>query len=194
MDLEIGVKLIMLSSSSLILVCFIPNPQDLEIARLLGWYRIPLRSAPKLVSVDYLAFYQPSSFGDAGNRIEYIAEVRGNELTTRGELLRNEPDHPHAREEYYKIQLGPLEQLDSPIIAKSWKRLTFLYTIGEYLLQARTINELVIRSGERKMLWKSIRERSNDESSYSYVDNELEVDDSVLAFLLGYGNESGIPE
>ncbi|MCX6066007.1 MAG: hypothetical protein NT121_09660 [Chloroflexi bacterium] len=48
----------MLSPTSLILVCLIPTPRDLEIARLLGWYRIPFRSAPKVVAVDYLAFYQ----------------------------------------------------------------------------------------------------------------------------------------
>jgi hypothetical protein len=44
--------------TSLILVAVLNNPRDLEIARLLGWYRIPLRSAPKVIAVDYLAFYQ----------------------------------------------------------------------------------------------------------------------------------------
>ena len=49
--------------TDLILVAFMSTPRDLEIARVLGWYRIPLRTAPKVVSVDYLAFYQPASFG-----------------------------------------------------------------------------------------------------------------------------------
>ena len=35
-----------LSPTSLILVVLMNDPRDLEIARLLGWYRIPLRSAP----------------------------------------------------------------------------------------------------------------------------------------------------
>jgi len=99
----------MLTPTSLILVCLLPSPRDLEIARLLGWYRIPFRSAPKVVAVDYLAFYQPGSFGELGGRIEYIAPVRGHELTTRAELLRDEPEHPRAGEEYFKLQLGPLE-------------------------------------------------------------------------------------
>ena len=60
-----------LTPSSLILVCLIPTPRDLEIARLLGWYRIPLRTAPKVVTVDYLAFYQPSAFGEHGGQIEF---------------------------------------------------------------------------------------------------------------------------
>src|SRR5512147_3081845 len=97
-------------STSLILVAVLNNARDLEIARLLGWYRIPLRAAPKVIDVDYLAFYQASAFGvERRWRIETFAEVRGKELTTRAELLRDEPDHPHAREEYYKVQLGALE-------------------------------------------------------------------------------------
>ena len=109
------------------------NPRDLEIARLLGWYRIPLRTAPKVVAVDYLAFYQTGAFGDEKWRIQYFAPVRGHELTTRAELLKTELDHPRAKEEYYKIQLGPLESLPKPILAETWRRITFLYTTGEYL-------------------------------------------------------------
>ena len=44
--------------SSFVLVVFVPQPRDMEILRLLGWYRIPMRSAPKVLDVDYLAFYQ----------------------------------------------------------------------------------------------------------------------------------------
>lgn len=54
----------MISVTFLILVCFLPQPRDMEIARLLGWYRIPLKFAPKVVSMDYLVFYQPASFGE----------------------------------------------------------------------------------------------------------------------------------
>ena len=91
------------SPSSLVLVAVVNHPRDLEIARLLGWYRIPLRSAPKVVAVDYIAFYQTGAFGEEKWRIQYVAPVRGHELTTRAELLKNESDHPSARLEYYKI-------------------------------------------------------------------------------------------
>ena len=91
------------SPTSLILVAVITTPRDLEIARLLGWYRIPLRSAPKVVFVDYLAFYQTGMFGEEKWRIQYVAPVRGHELTTRAELLQDEPDHPNANLEYYSI-------------------------------------------------------------------------------------------
>src|SRR5512141_1909051 len=156
----------MLADTALVLVCLIPAPRDLEIARLLGWYRIPLRTAPKVVAVDYLAFYQPASFGEGAGRIEYVAPVRGHELTTRAELLKDEADHPRAREEYYKLQLGGLERLPQPIVADRWKRLTFLYTTGEYLHRAETLNDLVVTADERVLLWRSLRERALNATLY----------------------------
>lgn len=160
-------------------------PRDLEIARLLGWYRIPLRTAPKVVAVDYLAFYQPSSFGDAAGRIEFVAPVRGHELTTRHELLKDEPDHPRAREEYYKIQLGGLERLPRPVAAEKWKRLTFLYTTGEYLQKAATLNDLVVTSDDRLILWRSLRERALNSQLYKTSLPEADLPPDVLIALLG---------
>ena len=175
----------MLADTSLILVCLIPTPRDLEIARLLGWYRIPLRTAPKVVAVDYLAFYQPSSFGDAAGQIEFAAPVRGHELTTRAELLKDEAAHPRAHDEYYKIQLGGLERLPQPITSDKWKRLTFLYTTGEYLQKAHTLNDLVVNSDERAILWHVLRERALNSQLYKTSLPEPDVPPEVLIALLG---------
>lgn len=171
--------------TSLILVAFLPTPRDLEIARLLGWYRIPLRTAPKVVAVDYLAFYQPASFGERGGRIEFVSQVRGHELTTRAELLRDEADHPRAREEYYKVQLGGLEKLPTPITTDKWKRITFLYTTGEYLLNAKSVNDLVVQSDERQLLWRSLRERAENEQLYKVDLPEADIPPEALMALLG---------
>jgi hypothetical protein len=175
----------MLNPTSLILVCLLPAPRDLEIARLLGWYRVPFRSAPKVVAVDYLAFYQPASFGEVGGQIQYVAEVRGHELTTRAELLRDEADHPHAREEYFKIQLGALEKLKASVKAEKWRRITFFYTTGEYLLRAKTLNELVVNGDERQLLWHSLRERAENEQLYKTDLPEADIPPEVLLALLG---------
>jgi hypothetical protein len=174
-----------ISPTSLILVCLLPTPRDLEIARLLGWYRIPLRTAPKVVAVDYLAFYQPASFGERGGKIEFIAQVRGHELTTRAELLKDEVDHPRAREEYYKIQIGGLERLQEPVLADKWKRITFLYTTGEYLLRAKTLNDLVVDGDERQILWHSLRERAENEQLYKTDLPEEDIPPDMLLALLG---------
>lgn len=176
---------IMLSPSSLVLVCLLPAPRDLEIARLLGWYRIPLRTAPKVVTVDYLAFYQPASFGERSGQVEFIAEVKGHELTTRAELLKDESEHPRAHDEYYKIQLGALEKLKEPIKTDRWKRLTFLYSTGEHLLNAKTLNELVVEGEERSLLWKNLRERAESGQMYKTDLPGTDIPPDVLMALLG---------
>ncbi len=173
-----------LSPSSLILVAVMNTPRDLEIARLLGWYRIPLRSAPKVIAVDYLAFYQTRAFGDQGSCIQYAAAVQGHELTTRVELLRDETDHPHANQEYFKIQLGPLEALSKPIRAEKWRRITFFYTTGEYLLNAETINDLIIQADERQMLWQALRERASQGYGAAELP-QVDISPELLALLLG---------
>jgi hypothetical protein len=144
--------------------------------------------------VDYLAFYQPSAFGDRGGQVEYVAEVRGHELTTRGELLRDESDHPRAGEEYYKLQLGALEKLPQPIHADKWKRLTFLYSTGEYLLNAKTLNDLVVEGEERQLLWHNLRERAERDQLYKVDLPDVDIPPEVLMALLGIGDVSKGPK
>jgi hypothetical protein len=166
---------------SLILVGVLPELRDLEIARVLGWYRIPLKSAPKVVDVDYLAFYQTNAFGEEHRwKIEYLCPVRGHELVTRAELFKDEKDHPRANEEYFKISVGPVEQLSNPINASDWKRVTFLYTIGELFNKAKTINQLVVRSEERQLLWQSLKERLGTNSFESTINQNENLEDPLI--------------
>jgi hypothetical protein len=176
-----------LSPNALILVAIIPSPDDLQVARILGWYRIPFRTAPRILNVDYLAFYQPASFRDRRWQVEFIAPVLGHELVTRGELLREEGDHPRADEEYFKIQLGDLCYLDQPILAGDWKRFTFLYTTGEYFQGAGELTDLTVKASERRRLWKALRERSALEPAYSVssIDHWGDLALESLSALLG---------
>lgn len=176
------------SSTSLILVAVINHPRDLEIARVLGWYRIPLRSAPKVISIDYLAFYQTAAFEEQKWRIQYLAPYRGHELTTRLELIRDEPDHPHANKEYFKIQIGSLVSLPQPISAENWRRITFFYTTGELLLNARTIKDLIVPQDERQLLWQALRERASQSQGYrqeSLPGLDFDANPDFLSILLG---------
>lgn len=141
-------------AQDLVLVAIVPSPRDLEIARVLGWYRLPVRSAPKTLRVDWLALYQPGSFEDDRWTIRYIARVLGFELVRRIELLHDEPDHPGAQEPYFKVQLGPLQRLKHGIRAGDWKRFTFLYTTGERIASARRLVDLTLkRPSEQDTLW-----------------------------------------
>jgi hypothetical protein len=170
--------------SALVLVAVMPSPKDMEIARLLGWYRIPMRMAPKIIDVDALLFYQTAKFPKGhASIIEAYAEVKGYELTTRSELIRNELDHPRANEEYYKINLGPIIYLSNPIQANTWKRITFFYTLGNLVNQAKIINDLVVSSDERDILWKTICERGLAGYSENHDDSTHLTDPEMLKLL-----------
>ena len=157
----------------LILVAILKEPRDLVIARVLGWYRIPLASAPKTVRVDWLAFYLPSTFGELKWSIRFLAPVKGYELLTRIELIREVVNHPRKDDPYFKLQLGSLMELQEPITAKRWRRFTFLYTTGERMLLAKEIKDLrVPPSNTRDRLWKILRERGDLAGSSSRVDAE----------------------
>ncbi len=174
--------------NSLLLIGIIPTLKDFEIARMLGWYRIPLRFAPKIIDVDYFAFYQGANFGEVHRwQIEYYAEYRGHELTTRGELLREEAAHPRAKEEYYKVELGPLMQIPQPIKAEKWKRITFIYTTGELFNRAQIINDLVVRSEDKEILWKTLRERNESRSRYNAGKQaDFHLDPSLLDMIISF--------
>ncbi|MHC1771973.1 MAG: hypothetical protein AB9907_09600 [Flexilinea sp.] len=172
-----------LTETSLVLVAIMPKARDMEIARILGWYRIPLKSAPKILRVDYIAFYQTADFGPGHKScIEKYAEVTGVELTTRSALLKDEPDHPRATEEYFKIQLGPLQTLKTPIPADSWKRFLFFYTTGEKFFTAERIHDLAVCGSEKEILWHSLRERMETGSITPEPEAQIPQD---LLFLLG---------
>ena len=179
-----------LRESDLVLVAVLPKARDYEIARMLGWYRIPLKSAPKMLFVDFLALYQPKStveheFGIVSS----YARVRGHELVQRKDLFRDEQNHPRANEEYFKLALGPLQLLDPPVEAKNWKRLTFLYTTGKYLLGARDLSDLVVRDAERQQLWHSIREHAEKAQQYSESEPfSITITPEMLFFIDGMTN------
>lgn len=177
----------MIQKTDLVLVCVWPQVRDRELARLLGWYRIPFRKAPKVIAVDGLAFYQPATFGEDGGQIQYFARLLGYELTTRAELLHDEKDHPRAHEEYYKMQIGPLERLPRPIRAEHWRRFAFFYTTGENLLTAQRLEDLVIREeARRKLLWQSLRERAQNAAPEKKLPHPVDLDENLLNLLLGF--------
>lgn len=185
----------LINDSALILVAVLPTVRDYEIARLLGWYRIPLRMAPKIVAVDVLAFYQPASFGEDHRwRIEHVAQVKGVELTTRAELLREEKDHPRASEEYYKLSIGPLERVEPALHAEKWKRITFFYTLGSLFNGASEIRDLVVKNEEREVLWSTLRDRQNQPTLYAPSEPlPLEMDLHLLTQILGGGGADEDP-
>lgn len=142
-----------------VLVAVVNNETDLARAREQHWYRIPVKHAPRQIAAEYLALYQTGKFGASGKRINYFAPILRYHLLTRSELLPDQPDHPRAAEQYFKLELGDLQTLQTPIANKRHPRLTFLYTTLERLFNAKDVNDLWLRAAARQKLYAAIRER-----------------------------------
>lgn len=141
------------------LVAVVNDPADLVRARDEGWYRIPLAHAPARIGAEYLAFYQTGAFPESERwQVRWLAPIRGYYLAQRRELIPSEPDHPRAGETYYKITLGPLSQLPSPIPSRRLRRITFIQTTLGRLVQAGEINDLWVRTGARERLWEALHQ------------------------------------
>jgi len=141
-----------------VLVAVINNLRDFEIARDQGWYRIPVNRAPRRLGADYLAFYQTKVFGVEGWAVNYYAPVLRVRLARRRDLLPAEAGHPRAADEYYKIEIGPLQRLPRSIPSRRLRRITFIHTTLQRLLSAEEINDLWLGSEEEERLWTTFRE------------------------------------
>jgi hypothetical protein len=131
-----------------VLVAVMTRPQDFEIVRDQGWYRVPESKATRGVFFEYVAFYFTSAFGEQQWAVHYYARRLGHELVTRRELLPHEPDHPRAGERYYKLQLGPLHKRESPIVSLRWRRIAFIHTTWDRFQAAEEINDLFAEGDE----------------------------------------------
>jgi hypothetical protein len=123
------------------------RPRDFEVARDQGWYRVPEKRATPGVFFEYVAFYFTAAFAEK-YAVHYFARRLGHELVTRRELLPAEPDHPRAGERYYKLQLGPLQKREPPIVSLRWRRIAFIHTTWDRFQAAEEINDLFVEGDE----------------------------------------------
>jgi hypothetical protein len=145
--------------SDRVLVGIVNDQRDFAIARDEGWYRIPREHAPdSATEAVVLAFYFTKSFGDEKWAIHWYAPVRGHELVRRRDLLPDEYDHPRADDLYYKLQIGPLTQLESPIPSLRWRRVTFIETSWDRFIAAEEINDLYASGADG--LYVTLKEES----------------------------------
>lgn len=144
-----------------VLVAVLNNAEDLRRAAAEGWYRIPQRNAPPRVGADYLAFYQTGAFGEAleAQTITYYAATKRYQLVTRRDLLPSEANHPRADDFYYRIELGPMQRLATPVPSATMRRITFIHTTFARLTQATDAKELFIPTQEDPFhrLWDALK-------------------------------------
>lgn len=152
-----------------VLVAVMNNPRDLDIARELRWYRIPLRRAPARIGAEYLAFYHTAAFEREKWSICYFAPIYGYHIVIRRDLLPNEPDHPRAAEEYYRVDIGPLRALPNPIPSRRLRRITFISTTVSRLFTAQEVRDLWQNGSDEQLLWHAFRGSEPDSESESYL-------------------------
>jgi len=129
--------------SDRVLVGIMNSRRDFSIAREERWYRIPKRHAPESTTeAVVLAFYFTKAFGEEKWAIHYYAPVEGHELVRRRDLLPQQPDHPHADDPYYKLQLGRMMKRNEPIPSLRWRRLTFIESTWDRFVAAEEVNDL----------------------------------------------------
>ena len=90
------------------------------------------------------------------HRVYYYAPIRAYRLARRLTLFPHEADHPRANESYFKIEIGPLQALDPPVIAEKLRRITFISTSLDRLLNAREIRELWHKPSYHETLWTAL--------------------------------------
>jgi hypothetical protein len=144
-------------SGERVLVAVVNNVRDLDVAREQGWYRIPVKRAPRQVGADYLAFYLTGAFPqEERHQVTFYAPIRAYRLVTRAQLLPDEAGHPRAGDLYFKIEIGPLLHLAHPIRSRKLRRVTFIATTLDKLLQAREINDLWDKDTHAAETWAAL--------------------------------------
>ncbi len=142
-----------MNTAQRVLVVVVNNQCDWQRVVDAGWYRIPLKHAPQPIAADYLAFYWTSAFGADRWQVRYYAPVLRYQLVFRRDLLPDEPAHPRAKERYYRIEVGPLQQLAAPLFSRRLRRITFIPTTLERLCTAADLVELWQCDDAGDLLW-----------------------------------------
>jgi hypothetical protein len=181
-----------------VLVAVMNRRKDFEIARDQGWYRLPESTSGRGAFFEYIAFYFTAAFGVQKYAVHYYARSLGHELVTRRALLPDEPDHPRAGQLYYKLQLGPLQLREPPIISLRWRRIAFIHTTWDRFQAAEEINDLFVEGDEFvDRLYHALRESDLGpercypvrESGVEYiVDLAVPCRESILALAIVGGH------
>jgi hypothetical protein len=140
-------------AESTLLVVIMNSLADWEIVQTQGWYRLPLRRAPRQVAADYLAFYHTAAFEDMKWSVRHYAPVQKVSVVRRRDLLPAQANHPRAGDWYLRFDLGPLQALERPLLSRRLRRVTFIHTTMQRLLQAEDVAELWLTPPLRERLW-----------------------------------------
>ena len=140
-----------------VLVALLPSKADFGILQEQGWYRIPVRTAPKRWPPKWLAFYQPKAFAPDHFRIRYYGKVADIQVMERRVLFPNELPSAKSEQKYYKLSLETLEELPEPILSDRPRRLVFVQTTWQKFSRAEQLNDLFDASPLEDLMWREFK-------------------------------------
>lgn len=142
------------------LVCIVPRLKDWDILLNEHWYHIPLSSAPDITTTaKYLAFYQTKIFEKEKWSVNYYAPVLSYTIKKRIEIYPEEEENENKDNDYYQIFIGDLVKLKNPIPSLKWRRIVFIPTTIERLLNAEEINDLYKTSPIEEILYREMKKK-----------------------------------
>jgi very-short-patch-repair endonuclease len=154
----------------IVLVGVLKDKRDLNILLTKNWYRIPVRHAPTR-RFNYLAFYQPASFGRWGKCIRYYARVLNYQIVSRAKLLPDEPHHPRACNFYLLVRGGKIINLPRPIKNIIPRRISFGFTTLNHLLESKNILQLYNVAPTEQIIGNALRRKGIKAIAQYYVLN-----------------------
>lgn len=137
-----------MSSRGEVLVVIMNNWADWAIACEQGWYRIPVEQVEKLkqrqqwLPPKWLAFYQTKEFETEAFSIRYYAGVKAIWEVQRWELFPQEARNSKSHKSYCKLEIESLQSLVHPIKSDRLRRLTFIATTWDKLMNSQEIKDL----------------------------------------------------
>ncbi|MBU2445976.1 MAG: endonuclease domain-containing protein [Bacteroidetes bacterium] len=161
------------------LVAIINNKNDLTIALQQNWYRIPVKTqhtppSVKNKSLKYIAFYQTSVFMKEAFIIKWYGKVTNITIVKRNQLLPEEPRNPKSNDYYYKIEFKECHLLPNPIVSLRHRRMLFVNTTYNRLLNSKEFNDLFIESPIEESLWRKFQnEKINAERQFMFIAKPL---------------------
>ena len=154
-----------------VLVAIMNNLQDFAVARDQHWYRIPVTTVEKRLKrrwpPQWLAFYQTKVFTSEPHAVNHYARVLGIRRVLRWQLFPGDPQDERGSKRYYQLILGALQRLPRPILSRRWRRIVFIPTTWDKLINAVEINDLYDGSPLEDRLWAELkRQRIAAERQY----------------------------
>lgn len=151
-----------MDNTNTVLIALMNSISDFEIAKTLRWYRIPVKSAPKIVKegkLQIIAFYHTKAFINEKYSIQYYGVVNKISIVKRIKLFPDEVHNPKTYNDYYKIEFNTIQKLETPIICKRNRRILFIPTSKEKFFNASEINHLFNDSILEDILWNRFIEK-----------------------------------